>query len=43
MDETLRIVKAPVVGTKQLRPFAGGMAFIAGLVPLHLCGRLWRK
>eukprot|EP00435_Cladocopium_sp_Y103_P026794 s2314_g6.t1 len=34
LDEVDRIFKAPVVGVKQLRSFAGGMAFVAGLVPV---------
>eukprot|EP00435_Cladocopium_sp_Y103_P022262 s2504_g5.t1 len=33
LAEVDRMLKAPVVGTKQLRSFAGGMAFVAGLVP----------
>ena len=34
LGEVERILKAPVVGTRQLRSFAGGMSFVAGLVPV---------
>jgi hypothetical protein len=34
LGEVERFLKAPVVGIKQLRSFAGGMAFVAGLVPV---------
>eukprot|EP00435_Cladocopium_sp_Y103_P040399 s39_g11.t1 len=34
LAEAGRMLKAPVVGTKQLQSFAGGMAFVAGLVPV---------
>ena len=34
LQEVDNFLKAPVVGTRQLRSFAGGMAFVAGLVPI---------
>eukprot|EP00435_Cladocopium_sp_Y103_P040858 s554_g11.t1 len=34
LAEAGRMLKAPVVGTRQLQSFAGGMAFVAGLVPV---------
>ena len=34
LSDVEKFLKAPVVGTKQLRSFAGGMAFVAGLVPV---------
>jgi hypothetical protein len=34
LQEVDAFLKAPVVGTRQLRSFAGGMSFVAGLVPI---------
>ena len=34
-------LKKPVIGTRLLRSFAGSLAFVAGLVPLHFLSPLW--
>lgn len=34
LGECQNFLKAPVVGARQLRSFAGSMAFVAGLVPV---------
>ena len=34
IQEIERFLKAPVIGVKQLRAFAGAASFVAGLVPI---------